>query len=399
MSQSDPVAILGAGIAGLTAALCLAQRGFAVEVIERAQVLSEVGAGLQLSPNAMRVLSDLGLAAGLAAYGVTPDAIVIGDGVSGEPLTRLPLGDSMVERYGAPYLVIHRGALQAVLLDAARQEPRIRFHFGMSLESVTDAGDRVLLVARSDSRRLDLAVTALIGADGVRSEMRRRIGGGDAVYSGRMAWRATCRSDDIADPALRRETGLWLGTKAHFVHYPIDCGRQINLVAAVDEAWMEEGWDVAGDPAVIAARFADWPDTVRNLVAAAGAWRKWALCAAPADSPWTVGRIALIGDAVHAMLPFVAQGGAMAIEDARILADTLAATAGGSVPQRLAAYAAARAPRTARVVATARRNATVYHLSGLAARMRNSAMRLAGPQRLAASMDWIYDWRPSDRPG
>lgn len=394
MTIRVPVAIVGAGIAGLTLALALARRGVECMVLERAAVLAEVGAGLQLSPNASRVLRDLGLGDAIDRAGVRPAALVVRDAAAGgRAIVRLPLGSAIEATYGAPYVVIHRGDLQAALLDAVRSTPGIGLTTGVDVRAidVTAAAARLTLAGGPVT---DVTADVVVGADGVRSFVRRHVfGGGDAAYTGRTAWRATFPAE--AEPAgleLATATGLWLGGGAHLVHYPIRAGREINLVAAVDDGWREDGWDVAGNPAVLLEAFAGWPPAVLDLLARPTAWRRWALCGAPDDTPWRRGRAVLIGDAQHAMLPFVAQGGAMAIEDAAVLARHLADPA-QPLDDRLARFEAARRDRVRAVVATARRNASVYHLTGLPAAARNAAMRVLGPKGLARQMDWIWGWR------
>lgn len=394
MAEEGPVLVVGAGIAGLTLALSLAARGIASRIYERAGHLEEVGAGLQLSPNASRILLALGLGPDLERTAVRPEAIVIRDARAADEIARLPLGAAFEREHGAPYLVVHRADLQAALLAAVRREPRIELHLGAVLEDVRDTRDglRAAVVVGASAQTVE--GRALVGADGVWSTVRTRIlGGGAAVYSGRTAWRATFPAERWTGGLdLATTTGLWLGRDAHLVHYPVRAGREINVVAAVDDHWIDQRWDVVGDPADLDRIFGRWPEPVRRLLAEAGSWRKWALCGAPDGGSWTAGRVALIGDAAHGMLPFVAQGGAMAIEDAAVLARLLAEGT-GTVPERLAAYVRARRPRVGRVVAAARRNADVYHLGGAAASARNFAMRLLGPARLLGRMEWIYGWR------
>lgn len=397
MAERLPVLIVGAGIAGLTLSLALARRGIASAILERAPYLDEVGAGLQLSPNASRILQGLGLGPSLDATGFRPQAIAIRDAATAEEIVRLPLGPAFEAAHGAPYVVIHRGDLQAALLAAVKASPAITLQLGVSIDAVVPGADEVVVEAICGAARRTFTAEALIGADGVWSTVRTTVlKGRPAAYSGRTAWRATFPVEawtgglDVATT-----TGLWLGPDAHLVHYPIRTGREINLVAAVDDDWIDERWDVAGDRSDLERTFRGWPEPVRRMLSLPDAWRKWALCAAPAHGRWCEGRVALIGDAVHGMLPFVAQGGAMAIEDAAVLARHLADT-GRAVDARLAAYAAERRPRVEDVVANARRNATVYHLGGFAAKARNTAMRLMGPRRLLAGMEWIYGWRDRD---
>lgn len=394
MAELPPVVIVGAGIAGLVAALALARRGRSVTLVERAVHLEEVGAGIQLSPNASRVLLDLGLGDALRPSAVAPTAIRIRDARSNADIVRLPLGD-IEARYGAPYWVVHRGDLQAGLLAAVGNTPGITLQLGGYIEATKDDKDGLVADILFGESRRKMPAEALIGADGVWSKMRTlALGGGPAVYSGRIAWRAVLPAEVAASVAiedLTRATSLWLGSKIHLVTYPIRGGGLVNLIAATDGDWLEPRWDVPGDPAEIAAAFAAWPEPVRRLVSMPEKWRKWALCRAP-NGPWTKGRTALIGDAAHAMLPFVAQGGAMAIEDAAVLARHLADTS-RPVDRRLAAYAAERRPRALKIADAAARNGRIYHLSGFAADSRNAVIRLMGPDRMLARMDWIWGWR------
>ncbi len=396
MPDHLPVVVIGAGIAGLTLSLCLARAGVRVTVIDKAPELREVGAGLQLSPNASSILFHLGLGSALDATGVRPEAVTIRDGASGRMILRMPLGDAMVERYGAPYIVIHRADLQGTLLEAVEQEPRVTLHLGVNVTSIHEDEAGVVVDGVEAGELVRFAGAVLVGADGVRSMVRATVvGGGPATYTGRTAWRATFEAEGFFAQSFRHnETGLWLGRHAHLVHYAIDAGREINLVAAIDDAWNEEGWDAPGDPAQVQTAFRDWPEPVRKLIAMPDSWRKWALCEAPRDTPWTKGRTVLIGDAVHGMPPFVAQGAAMAIEDARVLSGVLAAGFGDDIEERLMRFAEGRKARTDKVAAAARRNGFVYHLGGAPAKARNLGMRLLGAERLANNMDWIYGWRP-----
>ncbi|WP_181702763.1 FAD-dependent monooxygenase [Chthonobacter albigriseus] len=395
MAETPPVVIVGAGIAGLTAALALARGGRRSVVLERADHLSEVGAGIQLSPNATRILIDLGLRPALEPLAVAPRELVIRDAAADRILAELPLGQGIETAYGAPYWVVHRGDLQGALLDAVRRDGRIDLALGCCIEGMVPTDDGVTVDAWIGSQRRHIVGDALIGADGVWSQTRvKLLGGKPARYSGRTAWRATipaAQAGSVAIDRLTSTTGLWLGPSAHLVHYPVRAGRDLNIIAAVDDDWIDQRWDVLGDPADLVRAFTAWPAAVRDLLALPQAWRKWALCAV-SEPRWTKGRVALIGDAAHAMLPFVAQGGAMAIEDAAVLATALART-DRSVEQRLKGWEAERRPRAMRVASSARDNASTYHLSGLPAKARNLVMQMLGPDRLLKRMDWIWGWK------
>jgi salicylate hydroxylase len=388
------ILIAGAGIAGLTAALALAARGLRSIVLERAERLEEVGAGIQLSPNAARILVDLGLEDALSAVAVEPDRLTVRSGATGAILSVLPLGPAQRAARGASYWVVHRGDLQAVLAAAALASPLVTLRTGVAVEEGEASPGGVGLTVRSADGAERLSGAALVGADGVASAVRRRLlAGPEAVFAGRVAWRGRFDAADwTGDPALRRGTTVFLGPKAHVVVYPIRSGREINVVAIVEDGWTDERWSVPGDPAVLARIFAGWGGDARAVIAGPASWRRWALRAVPPGGAWARGPVALVGDAAHAMLPFAAQGGAMAIEDAAVLARMIA-TGPGPMEARLSAYAALRRPRVEAVVRTAARNGRLYHLAGPAAVARDLALRLAGPAAMAARMDWIWSWR------
>lgn len=401
MSGTAPVVVAGAGIAGLAAALALARRGIAVEVVERAAALAEIGAGLQLSPNAVHALDRLGLRDAVAAVAVAPEAVRIASAARGRAIARVPLGDSAARRHGAPYLLVARADLQAVLLSAVEAEPGIRLTLASPVTGVREAPDGV----RVETAAGDIAARALVGADGVRSGLRTVIGGGPAVPTGKVAFRATASAAAAAAVAgvpLSADAWIWLSPRAHLVHYPVRGGARVNLVA-VAEAGADERpngeangaeWNHAAAAEAVLRRFSDFPAAVRTLLAAGEDWRRWPLATADAAGPWRAGRTVLIGDAAHAMVPFLAQGAAMAIEDAVVLAECLAATDPAGTEAGLAAYVRVRRERGRRVSAAAARNGEIYHLAGAAAFARDTALSLAPPSLLLAGFDWLYGWRP-----
>lgn len=392
------VAIAGAGIGGLTAALALAALGFRVIVLEKADRLDEVGAGLQLSPNASHILIALGLREALAARAIAPQAISVRAARQGSEIVRIPLG-AAAERGDAPYWVIHRADLQSVLRDAAQADPRIELRLGAACIGFRTE-DHGVRVATADG---DFAAAALIGADGVRSTVRSALcPEARPHFAGLIAWRGTACRQRIAGDISPGKTRLWLGGGMHMVAYPISGGRAVNVVAFTPGSWRDEGWSAAGDAAEFAGILAAdrWSGDACRFAAAVDHWTRWALFTVDSRrignrdgaSP---GPVALIGDAAHAMLPFAAQGAAMAIEDAAVLARCLAATPHDAAAA-CARYTATRAARVARVQHTAQRNGQIYHLRGAAAIARNLAMRGLGGARLLARQDWIYRWRVDD---
>lgn len=400
MALSRTIVVAGAGIGGLTAALALAGRGFRVVVLEKAERLEEVGAGLQLSPNASRVLVDLGLAERLRLRAVTPDSLCVMSARAGGELLRMPLGEAAANRAGAPYWVVHRADLQAALEGAVAEHPDIDLKLGATFEDVAPHAKGLTVVHRSGTiRRSDLA-SALIGADGIWSTVRQHLFPEvQPRFSGLIAWRGTLDATQLPKDYTARRVQLWMGANAHLVAYPIAGGRQINVVAILPGTWNRPGWSTAGDPFEIMDAFAAprWPPPARMMLAAVDSWRKWALFAVPESCPWSQGPVALLGDAVHAMLPFAAQGAGMAIEDAAVLARHLSREAAEStdgITAALKQYGKARQARVRRVQRTARQQGRIYHLGGPLALARDLAIRALGPERLLARQDWIYGWRP-----
>ncbi len=392
MSTDGPILIAGGGIAGLTAALCLAAHGIRSTIFERSPIFEEVGAGLQISPNAARILEELGLGPALIARAARPNAVHVRSGRSGRPIVSLPLADWMTERYGAPYFVIHRADLQSSLLDAVGRSDMIDLRPGSAVVDVRQFSDRVEVAVERDREMDTVTGAALIGADGVWSTIRRRVLGlPDAVYSGRTAWRATIADRDAGSLDVSA-TGLWIGRNAHMVHYPVSSGDQFNVVIVIKDEWGEETWSAAGNRRQLTERLADWHPDIRAIAESADKWLKWALCGIDPNALWHKGRVCLIGDAAHAMLPFLAQGAAMAIEDAAVIADCLA-DHGDGPEYAFEAFQRSRAARVARVVAQARRNGRIYHMHGPPAVARDLTMRTLGGHRIAAQYDWLYGWR------
>jgi salicylate hydroxylase len=399
VATSRTIFIAGAGIGGLTASLALAGLGFRVVILEKAERLEEVGAGLQLSPNASRVLVDLGLQPRLAARAVTPDAISVMSARSGGEVVRLPLGEAATMRAGAPYWVVHRADLQAALQAHVNDHPDIELRLGCQFEDVAPHAKGLTVVQRSgNTRRQELAL-ALIGADGVWSTVRQHLfPHAQPQFSGLIAWRGTLEATQLPREYAARRVQLWMGPNAHLVAYPISGERQINVVAVVPGTWNTPGWSVPGETNELKRIFAapTWPGPARMMIGAVDNWKKFALFTVPEGGEWTRGEIALLGDAAHAMLPFAAQGAGMAIEDAAVLAKCLAETrseGGPTIAAALQRYARLRRSRVMRVQRTARRNGRIYHLSGPAALARDLAIKAIGANAMLARQAWIYDWR------
>jgi salicylate hydroxylase len=399
VAAARTIIVAGAGIGGLTASLALAARGFRVIILEKAERLEEAGAGLQLSPNASRILVELGLQPRLDPRAVTPDAINIMSARAGGEIARLPLGEAASLRAGAPYWVVHRADLQSALQAQVNDNPDIDLRLGCQFEDVVSHAKGLTVVQRRGNSRQEELAVALIGADGIWSAVRNHLFPQvQPQFSGLIAWRGTLDATTLPREYTSARVQLWMGPNAHLVAYPISAARQINVVAIVPGTWNRPGWSAPGDANEIKNAFASqrWPATARMLVGAVDEWRRWALFTLPDIGEWNSGAIALLGDAAHAMLPFAAQGAGMAIEDAAVLAKCLSESAGeniAGVPAALKRYSRLRRGRVLRVQRAARQQGHIYHLTGPLALARDLAIKAMGPKRMLARQDWIYDWR------
>ena len=387
MTPGAPVLIAGGGIGGLTAALALAREGVPTRILEQREAFSEAGAGIQLGPNATRILMRLGLGGRLEPVVFRPERIVIRQGASARVLATVSLGTAIEVLHGAPYWALHRAELQEALLGAVRAEPLIAVSTGWRVMAAESDGCGVTAIGAGGER---LEGRALIGADGLWSALRGHVAPGSVLRpSGRSAWRAIVERSAVSEELRSDDVGLWLGPRAHLVHYPVAAGAKLAIIAVIEDASLLQGWDTAARPDVLISRFSAWHTLARDLLASVRDWRTWTLHEAQTLPAWVKGRLALLGDAAHPVLPFLAQGGALAIEDAAVLARVLA-NAGDGVPEALQRFQAERLGRAARVQAASRRNGIIYHLRGPAAAARDAVLRLIPGQRLLAGFDWLY---------
>ena len=386
--------IAGAGISGLAAACALSQTGISVTLYERAEVLEEFGAGLQLTPNATRVLSRLGVLESVRAVSTVPCALIALRGADDAVLMRMTLDDAE-RRWGAPYLAIHRADLQRKLSDVVRARSNAQLLLGSTVAGIATDGDRVSVGLKRGAATIQDSADLLIGADGLRSRVRDRLGLGESdkpAFTGRVAFRATVNSSLVDSRWARPEVCLHLGPNAHLVHYPLRGGSVINLVAVIESAWRggenDHFWDGAADRPALDRAFVSWSPATRKLLEAASNWRAWPVYGRPPIASFSLGRIALVGDAAHPMVPFLAQGAAQAIEDADALGRSLSQS--NNIPDALATYSRDRVARATRVQVESIRQGRIYHLSGPMGFARDAAMRLLGPQRLSARYDWLF---------
>jgi salicylate hydroxylase len=384
MARTRTVVVAGAGIGGLAAAIGLARVGFRALVLERAALLEDIGAGIQLSPNATRALGQLGVLDRLRPRAVEAANLIVGNGRSGAVLARLPLA-AMAEHYGTPYLLALRGDLQRALLSVADDLADVEIERGVTMTDAANHTRGITVLCERDGRVSEEVGQVLIGADGLWSRVRERLHGAEPPRSaGLVARRAVIPAGALPAAYALPNVRLWLGARGHVVHYPVAGGERINVVAISAGDWQGQGWDGESDTPFPGR----WTEPVARVLAAANEYRSWALADRPPLAHWGAERTTLLGDAAHPMLPFLAQGAGAALEDAVVLSRSLADA--DDVPAALRAYEAERAPRTARLQRTARRTGAVYRLRGPLALARNGALRLFGARRLASRHDWIW---------
>ena len=390
------VIINGGGIGGLTAALACSKKGFSVSAHEQADGLFEVGAGLQISPNASRVLGDLGLVDELAKRSFTPKALEMRIGSTGRLIFSIPMGDTAIRRYGAPYYHIHRADLIEMLLSALEGYDQISLKTGSRAIGYRQAPDSITLIRENGD---ELATgDVLVGADGIKSVVRQQIlGDTPAQFTRNVAWRAVARATPELRQLIPPVATVWTGDKRHAVTYYLRGGELINFVGVVEEdSWTDEGWSQPGDLQELASHFSAYSSPVRTLIDSLDQCFKWALHTRPPLARWSAGRVTLLGDAAHPMLPFQAQGAAQAIEDATVLARMLDGREDVSVESRLKTYQANRLPRASKIQSASHANMSVFHKgTGLNAALTYGPMAIAAramPDFVASRQDWIYSF-------
>jgi salicylate hydroxylase len=385
------VLIAGGGIGGLAAGLACSRAGCHVRLYERAEAFNEVGAGIQMGPNVMRVLQSWELDAALQPVAAFPDRLQVRHALSGAELGVLSF-DGMSSRYGAPYATIHRADLQQLLLQALQQRDAVWLHTGKTVNRYVETNGAIGL---SLSDGLDVEGDALIAADGLWSRIREQLlNDGPPRVAGHLAYRAMLPQASLPAALRSQQVTAWLGPKLHVVAYPVRGGEWLNVVAIVHghvEGGLED-WDHGANAADLQVALAPACTALRDLIAAVSAWRLWVLCDRPPVSSvdqMACGHVALLGDAAHPMRPYLAQGAGMAIEDAAELGRQVGLVDGVlDVPTLLRRYALNRWQRNARVQARSIRNGEIFHLEGTMAWARDTSLRLLGERLL--DVPWLY---------
>ncbi|MEM7662577.1 MAG: FAD-dependent monooxygenase [Pseudomonadota bacterium] len=394
------VLIAGAGIGGFTAALCCLHHGHEVVLFEQANELSQVGAGIQVSPNAMKVFQALGIADAIAERGFRPEAIETRMGESGLTLFKIPLVARAKREWGAPYLHIHRADYVAALAQALLTQAPDAIRLGRSVAGYSQS-DTSVSIRFDDGTEEEGDV--IIGADGIHSRIREQMfGPGEPRFTGNIAWRAVVPASLLERDRPNATACAWMGKGKHAVTYYLRNGELVNFVGVVErDDWQREGWQERGSKEELQNDFAGWHPAIRELINSADDQElfRWALFDRSPLPGWTDGRVALLGDAAHSMLPFLAQGAAMAVEDAWVLARAL--SEGVSVSSALIDYQGQRLPRTSKVQSASRSNMTTFHQRTLSGRLRTyGPMWLGGrlaPQVVNARMNWLYGYDVTSR--
>ncbi len=386
MKRETPVEILvvGGGIGGLAVSLALARRGRSVQVLEAAPEFGEIGAGIQLAPNATHMLDRLEVLPAVIDCSVLPRSLVFMDAVKGEPLTSVDLGADFLGHYGTPYVVLHRSDLHSILLDACRREERIALAVDKLVVRVEDRGDGALAECADGS---SYSCEALIGADGLRSVVRRLMSDDEPVASGYVAYRGTITTADADLHELQDSMVYWWGPELHLVQYKVRRGELYNQVGVFRSRVADVDSEEFGSPAELDERFGRCCPAVRRGAGLLQRGMRWPMIDRDPITTWSQNRITLLGDAAHPMLQYLAQGGCQALEDALCLADMV--TAHDQFADAFAAYEAIRVPRANRVQTSARWFGEMVHLDGVGLDLRNHLLAQHGPDDYEP-LDWLY---------
>jgi len=388
LASSDPVLIAGGGIGGLAAALALSRAGYAVRVLEQASELGEIGAGIQLGPNAFSAFDALGIGESARRRAVYTDRLVMMDAIDEREVASIPVGAAFRERFGNPYAVCHRADVHRTLLEAVERAQGVDLLTSVRVDRVDQEGDRVAAIDQ-DGRRHPGA--ALIACDGVKSAIRRQLVNDPVRVSGHVVYRAVADAGDFPADLKLNAPCLWAGPDCHLVHYPLRDGELFNVVVTFHSRQSEDWGVTDGSREEVMTYFTGIGARPRRLLDLPRSWRRWATADREPIGRWTFGRVTLLGDAAHPMLQYLAQGACMALEDAVTLGEALGAC-GGDFGRAFALYERSRVARTARVVLLTREMGRIYHAKGVERLVRNDLWKDRAPERHYDALEWLYGW-------
>ncbi|HEU5348474.1 MAG TPA: FAD-dependent monooxygenase [Ktedonobacterales bacterium] len=392
--QRIPFLVVGGGLGGLTLALALSRKGYPVHVLEKAHDFGEIGAGIQIAPNASRVLDELGILEEVRPSVVHPQRLLLVDALSGEHLTALDFGEPFQRAYTYRYFVMHRNDLLSALLNACRQSDAVTLETHREVVAIEDLGDGARVTC-ADGTSYDC--TALVGADGLKSIVRSYvIGDGEPVCAEFVAYRGAVPMEEVIETAGLDTIRYWIGPNLHFIQYPLRRGEIYNQVAVFKSQCYRADSDDWGTEEELEAHFAVTHESVQRSLTRIKRDRRWPMYDRPPSDNWTRHHITLLGDAAHPMLQYIAQGACQALEDAWCLAEAVASTE-GDVDMAFRRYQAVRLPRTAHVQRSARLFGDIIHSSGVTALLRNVLMTQRAPDDFTYT-DWFYGYRPDPFP-
>ena len=387
--DGPPVLVAGGGIGGIAAALALVRRGFSVKVLEQAPQLGEIGAGIQLGPNAFAAFDALGIGEIARSRAVYTDEMVMHDALDESLVGRIPTGAAFRARFGNPYAVIHRADVHGSLLEGAQATGRIELATATQVQRVEQDDTGVTVFDAKGQRHRGIA---LIGADGVKSAVRRQYVGDDARVSGHVVYRAVVERADFPADLQWNAAAIWVGPNCHLVHYPLRGGEQYNVVVTFHSRDKEE-WSVReGSREEVQGYFEGICPRARQLIDLPKDWKRWATADRDPIAQWNHGRVTLLGDAAHPTLQYLAQGACMAMEDAVTLGEALRVH-DNDFGKAFALYQRSRVPRTARIVLSAREMGRIFHAKGVERLVRNGLWKGRTPERFYDAMEWLYDWK------
>lgn len=386
--QAQPILIAGGGIGGFAAALALAKRGFKVQVLEQAPEIGEIGAGIQLGPNAFNAFDALGIGDRARARAVYTDYMVMHDALDEYRVGRIETGDAFRKRFGNPYAVIHRADIHSSLVEGAQENGDIEI---ITNCRITDVAQDENGVTVTDQNGQTYAGLALIGADGVKSVVREKYVGDLALVTGHVVYRAVVPKAEFPEDLQWNAASIWVGPNCHLVHYPLRGGEEYNVVVTFHSREQEE-WGVKdGSKEEVLSYFQNVCPKARQLIELPKSWKRWATADRDPIDQWTYGRMTLLGDAAHPTTQYMAQGACMAMEDAVTLGEALRIS-DNNITQAFAIYQQARVSRTARIVLSSREMGKLYHAQGVQRLVRNDLWRDRPSERFYDAMEWLYNW-------
>ncbi|MFM1908590.1 MAG: 3-hydroxybenzoate 6-hydroxylase [Pseudomonadota bacterium] len=383
-----PVLVAGGGIGGLAAALALTRQGFQVKVLEQAPEIGEIGAGIQLGPNAFHAFDALGIGDKARSRSVFTDHMVMHDAIDEYQVGKIPTGEAFRQRFGNPYAVIHRADVHLSLLEGAQETGKVEFKTNTRIERVEQDEHSVTVY---DQNGQAYKGAALIGADGVKSVVRAQYVGDPARVTGHVVYRSVVDKKDFPVDLQWNAASIWVGPNCHLVHYPLRGGEQYNVVVTFHSRQQEEWGVTDGSKEEVQSYFQGICPKARQLIDLPKTWKRWATADREPIGQWTYGRVTLLGDAAHPTTQYMAQGACMAIEDGVTLGEALRVQ-NNDWTKALDLYQRSRIARTARIVLSGREMGRIYHAKGVERLVRNDLWRGRTPERFYDAMEWLYGW-------